>query len=156
MTSLIGRMQALTYLQAGSADAQSATVLNAAGTGSVLNSISLKGAVRAIVLCGYEDEGPDALLETWDAATPAAKTGVAEGVLTFETSYDGGTNWGTASVVRFIDWNDSKYDAVSTVKQTQFPCVLKIDHIDGDVLLRARITTGFSQGIVVQAVAVGK
>ena len=157
MASLIGRMAALTSLFDGDWDVQSVAAGASAGPAATLD---LQGAVRGLMFIRYDvafgEEDP-----LGDPYIPrltyldGAVTGSADGVITFETSYDGGITWATAACVRRIEDADT-VDAMSTLGPDKIPGAFKIDHLDGPAMFRARITTAFASPLVAQAVAVGK
>jgi hypothetical protein len=140
MSSLIGHMAGFTQLQQGA---------TAAGNGDSLN---LTGAVRGLLLVQWDEATGDPV-ETYDGDGVA--DGSALGALIFETSHDGGSTWDTASVARRLEDDDS-FGTFSTIDSGSIPALLKISHLTGQVLLRARVTSEFDEPISVFGVAVGR
>ena len=85
-------------------------------------SIDLTGALRAFIVL-----------------TSIAGTA---GIYTFEISQDGGTNWVAAAAVRDAAGADSGAVVAATPAGAPL-AVYKVDHLDGPVLFRARISTNW-------------
>lgn len=101
-------------------------------------SLDVTGALRALFFCFV------------DGAAPTA------GVLTFERSRDGGSTWEAIDGLRNITEADNGAE-VTTLAFNAVPAVLKLDHPDGPMLVRARISTAFDGGgIDVLGVVIGK
>lgn len=114
-----------------------ATVLHNDGTTAANGAtIDVSGALRTLMFCFV------------DGAAPTA------GVLTFEVSRDGGTNW--SAINGSLIGNADGASPISTLAFSSLPAVVKFPRQDGPALLRARISTAFDGGGVdVQAVAIG-
>ena len=140
MPSLIGHMAGFTQLQQGA---------TAVGNG---DSINLTGAVRGLLLVQWDEDAGDPVT-TYDV--DGVGTGSALGALIFETSHDDGSTWDTAAVARRLADDDS-VDAFSTIDSGDLPALLKVTHLTGQVLLRARVTSEFDEPISVLGVAIGR
>lgn len=82
---------------------------------------------------------------------------VTGGVLTFEESKDGGTEWANATDVQDITVADGGA-TITTLAATAAPAVVKIGTKTGPRLIRARISTaltGTAPTITVRAVPIG-
>lgn len=83
---------------------------------------------------------------------------VTGGVLTFEESNDGGTEWAAADLVQDFTVADGGAE-ITTLAATGAPAIVKIGQKNGPRLIRARISTaltGTAPTITVRAVRVGK
>lgn len=77
------------------------------------------------------------------------------GIYTFETSLDGGTNWGPAGNVRSAILADSSAVIAATTAAAPL-YVYKIDQVNGPCLFRARISTSWvTNAPRVEAITVG-
>lgn len=113
------------------------TVLQAANTLSGNgSSVDITGAIRTFIVF-----------------TSIAGTA---GVYTFEISYDGGNNWVAANAVRDAAGADTGAIVASTPAGAPL-AVYKVDHIDGQALFRARISTNWATNApAVTAYTIGK
>lgn len=124
--SLVARMPAKVALHTGG----SATANGA--------SVDLSGVLRAVLVA------------------KAASGTISAGVLTYEKSHDGGSEWVAADCVRAAATDDDQA-VVATSSYTGLPLVMKLDTANGKTLFRARISTAFAGGTIdVDAYLVGK